>query len=722
MDKNLYLFDLIRKHNWKEFSDYLKNTDDIDVNIRDSNNNYLITYAVLFNKKDIVSILIHKGSKIDIVDTENRSILYAVIKYGYDELLDFLLNFNETYIGISLIDIKDINGNIPLHYAIKSKNIEYIKKLLKVGSNINTTDKFGNNALHISVYNRDKDICKLILDNNININSTNKNGETALHIACNLELIEICELLIEYGINVDLQDSENEFTALGYSITRNNNRLTAILLKNKANPNIQDYFGNASLHYAIIEDNLDIFLQLTKSNYTKNIINYNLYNAESKLPFHLVTNTKNPSDYIELLIEKTNLNFQDNGGDTPLHYLTYTNDWKKYKNILKTKTLDIFIMNNSGISPISHIKKNKDEFINLVADSFLYTLKNSHYVWKYEWENICKKIKITIDDQERLDKIINNNKKNNTCKDIILNSIKEYNKSHPTKKTKIIINKNNKVDFCTFTGASIDILIGLIYLRDKHKSICTTLSADFINNENLCKFYKEQGIFINSKCNFLNFEISWTYQKLYMTTNFNKLFDECIKTNKRFVIIPLGIELRHGAHANYIIYDKKLNEIERFEPHGSGTPFRFDYNYEKLDSILKNKFSLIIDDVKYISPSDYLPKIGLQIFDSFETKCTNIGDPKGFCALWALWYVDFRASYPDIPRKELIEEIIKKVKINNLSFRNIIRNYSTNVTNIRDDVLKKANLNINDWLNDNYTNEQINKVTNELVKLIQKCN
>ena len=38
--------------------------------------------------------------------------------------------------------------------------------------------------------------------------------------------------------------------------------------------------------------------------------------------------------------------------------------------------------------------------------------------------------------------------------------------------------------------------------------------------------------------------------------------NNCISKNSRFIIIPLGIELREGSHANYIIYDKGGTEIE----------------------------------------------------------------------------------------------------------------------------------------------------------------
>ena len=48
---------------------------------------------------------------------------------------------------------------------------------------------------------------------------------------------------------------------------------------------------------------------------------------------------------IELLIDQSNLNFQDNKGNTPLHLICKKNLWNDYKNILIKKKLNIFILN-----------------------------------------------------------------------------------------------------------------------------------------------------------------------------------------------------------------------------------------------------------------------------------------------------------------------------------------------------------------------------------------
>ena len=138
-----------------------------------------------------------------------------------------------------------------------------------------------------------------------------------------------------------------------------------------------------------------------------------------------------------------------------------------------------------------------------------------------------------------------------------------------------------------------------------------------------------------------------------------------------------------------------------------------------MDKLLEQKFKNIDENIKYISPAEFLPKIGFQLFDAIENKKRKIGDPEGYCALWSIWYTDMRLTYKDYDRKKLVKLLLKIIKLNNISFKNMIRNYGKNIIDIRDDILKKSNLDINDWLNDQFTDLQVNNVLNNLIVEIE---
>ena len=52
MSINITLFKLLKNHEWDKFKDLIDKTTDLDLNIRDNSNNYLLQYAILYNKPD----------------------------------------------------------------------------------------------------------------------------------------------------------------------------------------------------------------------------------------------------------------------------------------------------------------------------------------------------------------------------------------------------------------------------------------------------------------------------------------------------------------------------------------------------------------------------------------------------------------------------------------------------------------------------------------------
>jgi ankyrin repeat protein len=726
MNINISLFNYFNDHKWKNIINILNKYDNIDVNLRDNNNTYLIQYAVLFNQIEIVELLIKKGSKLDIIDSDGKSLLFIPIKYNFLKLLSILLKYNNNYIGESIINIKDNYGFTPLHYSININNIGATKIILKYKPNINIFDNNGNNALQTSILKKNISITKLLIKSDININSRNKNGETPLHIACNYQLYNIVDLLLKNNANPNIADYDNNLTPILYSVSLRNIKIIELLLDNNADPNICDINGNNALYHSINE-NIPYLINL----FLKYITDFNSFNIYGKSPLHTILDKYidqkiniNDIDF-KLILNKTDVNSQDNNGNSVLYLLIISNIWKNYIDILNKKKLNIFLINNQN-QKIIDILNNKDKniFINMVSDSYLNILRKSNNIkWNFEWENLCTKIlnKNNLNEKiPNLFKKINNFKnKKDVCKDIIKFYINHKNISFPfinTKKYCVNIDDYSKINFTTYIGDRLDILSGLLYIQNNYNNVSTSLTKNFFSNKEIQKFYESIGI--DYTYDFFNFEIIWSFQKLFFPNSLSTIVNNFLKSKHRFLIIPLGIEINIGSHANILIYDKKFNEIERFEPNGNNISNNyFYYNYNLLDILLENKFIDIIPNCKYIRPNDFLPNIGFQQFESLlKKKHFKIGDPGGFCATWSIWYADMRIKYSDIPRNILVLNLISKFREKNISFKNFIRNYTSNIINIRDSLLNKINIDINDWNNQKYTYDSF--LT--LVKHIQK--
>ena len=149
------IFDMISSHKWNEIISILKKYKNIDLNMRDNSSYYLINYAIMYNNYDLVKLLIEKNCKLDIIDRDQRNILYLPIKFNYLNILELILSKSKN-IGISLHEMSDSEGLYPIHHAVTFKNLNAIKLLNKYTENINFENKNGDLPIHIAV--RDNNI------------------------------------------------------------------------------------------------------------------------------------------------------------------------------------------------------------------------------------------------------------------------------------------------------------------------------------------------------------------------------------------------------------------------------------------------------------------------------------------------------------------------------------------------------------------------------------
>lgn len=750
------IFQLIKLQDWKNLSSLIK-TNDIDYNIKVNSNIWLLEYLIMFNQIELIELILEKNIRIDIRDEQNKTILYSVIKFSYISILKLLLEKDKKSIGKSILEIKDNDDNIPLFYAIKFYNLEAIELILKYQNNFYTKNIDGDNALHLAVKSMNLDIFKLILTKISDINVKTNNGETCIHLAIKFKCFDIIKFILgEYinKLNLNSTESKYNFSVLHYIFISLDFQLITIFSKylKFIDSNIQDKSGNIFLHYFInnIIQNYKIFkkedLQITFDEIKKIQINYNLYNIDGNTPCHiLLLNLDIFKDNYNIitndLIENTNLNIQNKHGESCLFLLVKNNYWKQVSNILIKKKLDIFIVDENKNTLFSYLDTSDLKiFTNLIVNSYLYILTNMNYgkKWIDYWDNRCKKdinIKELNDTEKELIQNIKIDSNKSLCFNIIedklttyINNFKKEKKiydlhSYPihTKYPKLIENYPEIIT-PTFTGSTIDIISSLIYLNQKYiKMLYSSLRLINITSTILeCK---------NNICEFTGFEILWKNYQLYLpSTKNNDLLRELtfIKMNKkcRFFVIPIGIELTTTdysyGHANFLLFDFEIMQVERFEPHGSEPPYGLDYNANLLDNILENKINSFKLGFEYISPKVYLPKIGFQIKEIYELKSDYIGDPNGFCAAWCIWWCDIRIKNPNINRNKIVNLLFKEIINDDFSYKKLIRNYSYNITEIRDKILVKTGININDWLNDTMNLEQQNLLEDNFINEIKK--
>ena len=189
-----------------------------------------------------------------------------------------------------------------------------------------------------------------------------------------------------------------------------------------------------------------------------------------------------------------------------------------------------------------------------------------------------------------------------------------------------------------------------------------------------------------------------------------KKYQECKKNNKIFCM-----PIFKSGHANMMVFNTIREEVEYYEPHGTGTkPYE-----DAVKGIVKYFNANGEPNVKYSASEDSCPKIdkstaeewekmnvrlrekwlnyankkvkpkgGLQTLDGTDeqrkekqkVKGRMISDTGGFCCMWSFLQMDFRLKNPKAPTDELANRLVKKIKGNPKQFfREYIRGYTYDI-------------------------------------------
>ena len=256
-----------------------------------------IAWAAKEGHVDIVNYLIENGADV------NKNYLGSLGKFGYLLIWACKSNHTKTF---SLLMGKGANINVfdssykstPLMYAAKCGNIAIMRELLSRGADINAKDKFGKTPLIYAANTYNKEAVIYLLSNNARIDKNDfiQYIEKSKRIY-NIKSSGVYDLLINHinGIVVENQVKEDEeflepdgdgagmwselmnaaheddwdrikliaspdkittelepdLTVLHHAAMRADDETILILLRNGADPQIKDSYGNLPYDYAL---------------------------------------------------------------------------------------------------------------------------------------------------------------------------------------------------------------------------------------------------------------------------------------------------------------------------------------------------------------------------------------------------------------------------------------------------------------------------------------
>ena len=295
-----------------------------------------------------VKKVIKNGADPNAKDNEGRATaLYVAAWYGHSDIVEHLLE----KMSPEAINAQESYGWTALHKAAQSGRADVVEKLLERMSPeaINAQDFNGWTALHDAAHNGRADVVEKLLEKMSPeaINAKDKHGQSALHDAAHNGREDIVEKLLERMSPeaINAKDERRKCTALDYARKSENKKVITLIedkldpnealikackendlqrvkrvIKNGADPNAKDSYGNTALHIAVRNGRADIVEKLLEK-MSPEAINANK-DRGGDTALHKAAQYGGRTDIVEKLLEKLTpeaINATNGARDTALH-------------------------------------------------------------------------------------------------------------------------------------------------------------------------------------------------------------------------------------------------------------------------------------------------------------------------------------------------------------------------------------------------------------------
>lgn len=707
---------LINNNKWNEIYNLIINKK-VSPDEEITNGNTVAHLAAINNEHKLINYLIKNDGKIlEKSNDEGNTPIHLLAVYGYVDLLKDCIKEKPELLTL----LNNNNENIP---NILYNDLDLVKLIIKLHpDDIIVNDKSQENIITKNINDGNIEILKLLLHKMMD--DINKFPDSFLCYAINENKDDIAKLFIENGYDVNKKDKKF-MTPFLYTVFNQKNDLMKLLIKYHADINYNGAEGDQNpLIWAINNQDIETIEILLESGF-----NVNNYNKHYETPLHLaLMNKKISPSILSKLLYHGDLNIKTINGQTPLHLLCRYHNWKNYNNIIKKKKLNIFILDKDNKRPIDYLSsKHLYDFIDTAVDSYVKIVKHDG---QFDIEN-CKNIK------------------SEACKNEIKKHMFTTQRSIPKHKDMRILNQ--KIKLISGSKRAIhglfnsDVLHNMIYtlvMMKKYKNIGMPFQYynhdKFINdkllqfNNNLYKTNIEYiisdlvQIYTNFFYELSPYLIVWrSSTQNHINKDLGFFLKKCLKSPKiKYIILKLTLVVGDSnTHANLIIYDKKNNTIERFEPYGT-IPY---LENDKLNDFIKELgVKYLSREVKYLSPQDLFGSLGFQTI-SMDNKpeMKKLADPVGNCLAWTFWYLEMRVSNPDIDPNTLLtqtkELIIQKYgNLGEKAFISFIRDYAVDLDKYKNEFMKSAGISVNEIYDLVPSNKNQSKIINTVMYEFQK--
>ena len=126
------------------------------------------------------------------------------------------------------------DGTTPLHWAVRSDDLETSKALLGAGANASAANRYGVTPLSLAAVNGNAAMIDALLSAGASANSVVSKGQTVLMTAARTGNAAAVRVLIDHGADVNARESQLGETALMWAASENHAEVVALLVSRGA--------------------------------------------------------------------------------------------------------------------------------------------------------------------------------------------------------------------------------------------------------------------------------------------------------------------------------------------------------------------------------------------------------------------------------------------------------------------------------------------------------
>lgn len=347
-----------------------------DINAADEDGNTVLHIAAKIDDEELVTYFIFKGADPELKNHDGDTPLHVAIKNNSKRAAKALSAVSESLFsrdseGITALDrglysddeyydifittkageLRDVEGQTIVHYFVRTKNLKGIQQCINKGIPISVRDDNGKTPLDVAFENLDD-------EEYVEIAAELIMGG-ADEVATDFSYFQ--DAMLARNVNTRFDDGQ---TPLHLAAIYGHNAIAKYLLENNADTTVQDSSGATPLHEAVRYGNVEIARALLNSG-----ANVNARDNLGKTPVMLILPKEKTAEIYKLLISfRADLNQKDMFGDTVLHTASMLNVGANTFGILVNGGADVDARNKEGVTPLSiAVQKNDLETVKLLT-------------------------------------------------------------------------------------------------------------------------------------------------------------------------------------------------------------------------------------------------------------------------------------------------------------------------------------------------------------------